>query len=127
MTRWIAIGVLVVTLGVGAMGAGTWMLASWAAPVVASGVARGLDVARTQVPHLLPAGLSHGDVEALLDDAARALRDGRVDGQALVDLAWWLPLAFLDGGLDAGEAVALHDRLARVVSRTAPPDVAAPS
>jgi hypothetical protein len=125
MLRWIVIGGLVLTLGLGALGAAAWTVASWAAPVVASAVTAGLGVARAQLPHVLPATWTHADLHRLLDGAQQALREGHVDGAALRDLAWWLPLALLDGGLDAHEAVALHGRLTRVVSRAPPADPAA--
>ena len=95
-------------LAVRGAGAAASLALEWARPAVAETLAA------------LPAELAPADLEARLDRALAAIRDGRVDGSAMRETLAWLPTALLDGELDAGEIAVLGAKLDRLLGGAAP-------
>jgi len=89
-------------------GAAASVALAWAKPAVTEAVAS------------LPTHLTSGDLEGQLDRAVAALREGRVDGGAVRETLAWLPVALLDGELNADEIAQLATKLERLIGGVAP-------
>jgi hypothetical protein len=86
-----------------------------------------LEWAQPAIESALPRDLAPDVVADRLDRAIAVAREGRVNGAVVRDALFWLPLALLDGQLDAAEVAELGARLDRIVEPAAPATGAGPA